>query len=195
MLTTSTLKELSFSEAARNVEAGAAFVDLRPVRDYLDVHIQGSLSLLYEWGPGFQSRARDCIPLNVPLILLESEGVDMVHAAASLRGRGFAVPGKLKDGINEWSRSYGTPASTEVYRGPEPRQNVVLDVCDPGTTPLDNALQIPVEQLWARASEVADEGRVVIAGGRGVRAALAVGILERAGVTDIVYYDTLAVLG
>lgn len=195
MLTTSILKELTFGEAMRNVEAGAVFVDLRPVRDYLDVHIQGSLSLLYERGPGFQSRARDCVPLSLPLILLESEGVDMVHAAASLRGRGFAVPGKLKDGINEWSRSHGTPASTEVYRGPEPRQSVVLDVCDPGTTPLDDAVQIPVEQLWARVSEVADEGRIFIAGGRGVRAALAVGILERAGATDIVYYDTLAVLG
>ncbi len=195
MLATSILKELSFTEAIRNIEAGAAFVDLRPVRDYLDVHITGSLSLLYERGPGFQSRARDCIPLSLPLILLSSDGVDMVHAAASLRGRGFGVPGELKDGINEWSRRYGAPASTEVYRGPEPRQGLVLDVCDPETTPLDNALQIPVEQLWARVSEVAAEGRIFVAGGRGVRAALAVGILERAGATDIVYYDTLAVLG
>lgn len=194
MLSTSTLKRLSFSEATRNIDAGAAFVDLRAVRDYLDVHIHGSLSLLHEKGPGFQSRARDCIPLKVPLILLEAEGVDMVNAAASLRGRGFSVPGMLNDGINEWSRWYGTPASTEIYRGPEPREHLVLDVSDPGTAKLQGATKIAVESLWARSGEVAGEGRVFVAGGRGVRAALAVGILERAGAGDIVYFDTTTVL-
>lgn len=190
MLTASTIKDLSVGEATRHIDAGAAFVDLRPVADYLDVHIPGSLSLLYESGPGFQSRARDCIPLTVPLVLLETEGVDMVNAAASLRGRGFAVPGKVADGINEWSRRYGTPASTEIYRGPEPREGVVLDVSDPGTAALNNPLRIPVEQLWTQAAELAERGRIFVAGGRGVRAALAVGILERAGATDVVYYDT-----
>lgn len=192
MLSTSTLKRLSFSEATRNIDSGAAYVDLRPVREYLDVHIHGSLSLLYEAGPGFQSRARDCVPLEVPLILLEAEGVDMVQAAASLRGRGFTVPGMLADGINEWSRWYGTPASTEVYRGPEPRQGLVLDVSDPGTAELQGATRIPIEQLWGRAGEVSEQARVFVAGGRGVRAALAVGILERAGASDVVYYDTAA---
>jgi rhodanese-related sulfurtransferase len=192
VLATSTIKDLSFSEATRNIDAGGAFVDLRPVQAYLDVHIHGSLSLLYERGPGFQSRARDCIPLKVPLVLLDSEEVDMVHAAASLRGRGFKVPGKLTDGVNEWARWYGTPASTEVYRGPEPRQGLVLDVSDPGAGPLKNAMTIPVEQLWAGASKIAGESRIFVAGGRGVRAALAVGILERAGAKDVVYYDTLA---
>lgn len=195
MLSTSTLKEMSFSEATRHIDAGAAFVDLRPVRDYLDVHIHGSLSLLYERGPGFQSRARDCIPLKVPLVLMEAEDVDMVNAAASLRGRGFSVPGMLRDGINEWSKWYGTPASTEIYRGPQPRQGLVLDVADPGTGEIRDGLRIPIEQLWGRASEVLDQARIFVAGGRGVRAALAVGILERAGAQDVVYWDTSAVLG
>ena len=192
MLATSTIRDLSFSEAAKSIDAGAAFVDLRPVEQYLDVHIPGSLSLLYERGPGFQSRARDCIPLNVPLILLGREGVDMVNAAASLRGRGFDVPGQVTDGINEWSRWYGTPASTETYRGPEPTQGVVLDVYDPGAIPLDNSTQIPIEKLWSRSAEVAGESLVFVAAGRGVRAALAVGILERAGTPDIIYWNTLS---
>lgn len=194
MLSTSTLKALSFSEATRNIDAGAAFVDLRAVRDYLDVHIHGSLSLLYESGPGFQSRARDCIPLKVPLVLLEAEGVDMLNAAASLRGRGFSVPGMLSDGVNEWSKWYGTPASTEIYRGPQPRQSVVLDVDDPGTAELQDARRVPIEQLWGRSSEVLDEGRIFVAGGRGVRAALAIGMLERAGAQDVVYFDTTSAL-
>lgn len=190
MVISSTLKTLSFSETMRNVEQGAAFVDPRPVAAYLDVHIAGSLSLLYERGPGFQGRARDCIPLDVPLVLLAEEGVDMVHAAASLRGRGFDAVGQLPDGINEWSRWYGTPASTESYRGPQPRSGIVLDVRDPGVGSLTEPTTISIEQLWGRADELKGGGRVTVAAGYGVRAALAVGILERAGIDDIVFWET-----
>ncbi len=186
----STLKTLSIREAMRNIDDGAAFVDLRPVSAYLDVHIPGSLSLLYERGPGFQSRARDCIPLDVPLVLLEEEAADMVNAAASLRGRGFEVVGQLPDGVNEWSSWYGSPASTETYRGPEPRRGIVLDVNDPGATGVTDALTVSIEQLWGRVDELKGEQRVTIAAGYGVRAALAVGILERAGVEHIVFWQT-----
>ena len=185
-------RTMSFSEAMRNVDAGAAFVDLRDVPAYLDVHIHGSLSLLYESGPGVQSRARDLIPLSLPLVLITREGVDMVNAAASLRGRGFSVLGQVDDAVNEWSRWLGTPASTETYRGPRPRHGRILDVSDPGVTGADDAEAIPVTQLWDRAAELKDGSRVTIAAGHGVRAALAVGILERAGVEDIVFWQTRA---
>lgn len=186
----STLKTLSFSEATRNIDEGAAFVDMRPVGAYLDVHIPGSLSLLYERGPGFQSRARDCIPLEVPLVLLDQDDVDMVHAAASLRGRGFQVVGSLPDGVNEWSRWYGTPASTETYRGPQPSRGIVLDVGDPGATGITDATTISIEQLWGRVDELETDARVTVAAGYGVRAALAVAILERAKVRQVVFWQT-----
>ena len=192
MVTTSTLKSLSFSEAMRHINEGAAFVDLRDVRSYLDVHIPGSLSLLYETGPGFQSRARDCIPLEVPLILIAREGVQMVNAASSLRGRGFNVVGVVDDAVDEWAKWYGTPASTEIYRGPRPRHSPLLDVSDPGVVGAEGATGIPIEQLWGRAGELATEPRVVVASGYGVRAALAVGMLERAGVEETVVWDTRA---
>ena len=192
MVTTSTLKSLSFSEAMGHVNDGAAFVDLRDVRSYLDVHIPGSLSLLYETGPGFQSRARDCIPLEVPLLLMARQGVEMVNAASSLRGRGFNVVGVVEDAVNEWAKWYGTPASTEIYRGPCPRHSLVLDVRDPGVVSIDGATVIAIEQLWGRGLEIATEPRVVVASGYGVRAALAVGILERAGVKETIVWDTRA---
>lgn len=188
VIVTASVKELSFSAAMRHLDEGAAFVDLRPVDEYLDVHIAGSLSLLYESGPGFQSRARDCIPLSVPLVLLSREGVDPAAAAAALRGRGFDVPGFVSDGVTEWSKWYGTPASTETYHGPRPRHGVVLHVNDPGRGPVEDAIGIPIEHLWGRVDELQGKGRIVVAAGRGVRAALAVGILERAGIDDIVFW-------
>jgi len=190
MVTRSTLKTLSFSDAMRHVNQGAAFVDLRDVASYLDAHIHSSLSLQYETGPGFQSRARDCIPLEIPLVLLAHEGTDMVNAASSLRGRGFNVLGLVPDALQESSKWYGTPASTETYRGPPPRRSLVLDVSDPGTSGVGEATRIPIEQLWGRAGEVSDEPRVVVASGYGVRAALAVGILERFGVKETVVWET-----
>ena len=185
----STLKELSFDTAVQLLDDGAAFVDLRPTNEYLDVHVPGALALLFEFGPGMQTRARDCIPLDVPLVLLEDGQSDLVHAAASLRGKGFTVPGYTTDAINRWAET-GRPASTEIAEGTRPPGGVVLDVRDPGARPPDDAVQVPADELWRRSGEVTSYSRVVVAAGYGVRAALAVGILELAGVPEIVFWGT-----
>jgi rhodanese-related sulfurtransferase len=185
-----TLKKLDFSEATAYVHDGAVFVDLRLLDDYLDVHIPASFSLQYEFGPGLASRARDCLPLSLQMILLDLGNGDMEHAAASLRGKGFAVLGSVEDGINEWARRNGTPASTETYRGPMPTHTTVLDVGDPGVVGAEGALKIPIEYLWERVDEVADKPRVTIAAGYGLRAALAVGMLERVEIDEIVFWKT-----
>ncbi len=185
-----TLKTIPFSEALHLQEAGAAFVDLRDVQSYLDVHVPRSLALLYESGPGMAGRARDCLPLELPLMLLDVGDVDLAHAAATLRGKGFNVLGRVEDPINEWAARRGTPASTDVVTGKEPPPGLVLDVGDPGVVGhrFDKALAL--ERLWLRLDEVADEQRVVIAAGYGVRAALAVGMLENAGVPEIFLWKT-----
>src|SRR5918992_898742 len=131
MVATSTLKSLSLEVADAAVDQGAAFVDLRPIRDYLDVHIPGSPALLYEFGPGMASRARDCLPLSLPLVLLDDGGLDLMNAAASLRGKGFTVLGRLEGGVSEWAKAHGAPASTEVVNAPA-KDATILDVSDPG---------------------------------------------------------------
>lgn len=179
-----TVKELAYEDATGYVAAGGAFVDLRAVDDYLDVHIPGSLSLQYEPGPGFPVRARDCIPLEVPLVLLEREDVDLSVAAAGLRGKGFAVAGAVRDGINGWAQANGSPASTETIDGQTRPSGTVLDVGDPGAPAVEDALKISVERLWTRTADVQGSPVIVLAN-RGVRAALAIGMLERAGRRDI----------
>lgn len=175
MLTRPSIRTLPFEEAAAAVEQGAAFVDLRAIESYLEVHIPGSLALLYESGPGMASRARDCLPLSLPFVLLDLGHGDPARAAGSLRGKGFTVLGQIADGINQWAAAGGSPVSTEIVtRG----QGRVLDVGDPGAQPGENAQRIPIEELWARAPELEDEEAVTVASGYGVRAALAVGILE-----------------
>lgn len=189
MPTATTLRTLDIEETLASVDAGACLVDVRDVSSYLDVHILGSISLQYEFGPGFNSRARDCIPLEVPLILLDLGSGDMVHAAASLRGKGFEVLGKLDDGINRWVKHDGSPASTEVV-DELPDGMAALHVNDPGATAVAAQYSIPIENLWTRSGEVTAE-RVAVAAGFGVRAAIAVGILERAG-KDVLFWRTRA---
>ena len=181
MLTTTTLRTLDLDEALALVDEGAAFVDLRPTETYLEAHIPGSLGLLYEAGPGMAGRARDCIPLDQELILLEDDRAHMGNAAAALRGKGFSVLGGLPDGLRAWSSARGTPASTEVHTGETRPEGTLLHVGDPGAEPVPEALRIPVERLWRRADEVPHNRPVVVLSGYGVRAALAVGILERSG--------------
>ncbi len=188
MVVLTTVKALSFEEALAAVSDGAAFVDLRPVDDYLDAHIHGSLAIGFEFGPGMPSRARDCLPLHLPLVLLEDASSDIAHAAASLRGKGFAVLGMVRDGLGMWGRRFGPPASTERVTS-VPDGTTVLDVVDPGARPPDDARRIPLEALWPRAKELLP-GPVVVVAGYGIRAALAVGILERAGVREVSVLDT-----
>jgi rhodanese-related sulfurtransferase len=190
MPATTTLKELTFESALGHLDAGAAFVDLRPTDDYLDVHVPGALSLVYEFGPGMSTRARDCIPLEVPLILLEDGAFDTSHAAASLRGKGFHVLGSTTDAVNRWVATGGKAGSTEVVSGTRSPGGLLLDVADPGARPPDDIARIPADELWRRTAELTSTGRVTIVAGYGVRAGLAVGILEREGVAEIIFWKT-----
>lgn len=192
MYATTTLKKLTLEEAMLEIDAGAAFLDVRLVREYLDVHIPGSLENLYESGPGFAGRARDCIPLEVPLVLIETgAGVDLVAAAAALRGKGFMVLGFVEDALNAWAEAKGTPVSIDVIEGLEASGKLLLDVGDPGAIRVEGAVRIPADRLWARIDEVTDAAageKVVVIAGFGVRAALCIGILERHGFTEITYW-------
>ncbi len=189
MIIPTTLQTLAFDQALAHVrEEGAAFVDLRPIDSYLEVHVPGSLELLYEFGPGMAARARDCLPLSLPLVLLELGAGDVLHAAASLRGKGFTVLGKVDDAINRWTELCGSPASTDVIEGPDRPDGAIVDVVDPGAIVPDPTYRIPLEQLWKRVDQVDLRAPLVVAAGFGVRAALAVGILERAGAEQVAYW-------
>jgi rhodanese-related sulfurtransferase len=158
------------------------------VQAYLDVHIPGSLELEYEFGPGFAGRARDCLPLDVPLVLLDLGHGDLHNAAAALRGKGFEVSGTVADPINAWAATRGAPASTEILEGERAAGGIAVDVGDPGAGRCEGARRIALEALWREAPGFSGAGRVVVVAGYGVRAALAVGILERAGVKEVAFW-------
>ena len=192
MPVTSTLRTLEFENAVELVDAGAVFIDLRPTDDYLEVHVPGAISIVYEAGPGMATRARDCIPLDVPLVLIADDHADVSHAAASLRGKGFTVAGVVGDAVNGWVSTGGRPASTEIATGREAPKGTPLDVADPAARVPADTVRVPADILWQNAEYLADEEKIVLVAGYGVRAGLSVGILERAGVKEIVFWKTRA---
>ena len=188
MLAATTLKDVDFDESLALVETGAAFADLRPTTEYLEAHIPGALALVYEYGPGMASRARDCLPLSLPLVLMAGAEINLPNAAAALRGKGFTVLGHAPDALNEWVRRGRALASIELVSGAAAPAGVLLDVADPGAASTEGAHRIPIERLWTRVGEIGDGSPVVILAGYGVRAGLAVGMLERAGHHEIVVW-------
>ena len=185
-----TVRELSLDEGLGRLDAGAALVDLRPVGDYLGSHIPGALALAYEFGPGLSSRARDCLPLDLTLVLLDPGGIDIRNAAAALRGKGFTVVGSLSGALEAWPGARGALRSTQAIGPGEMPSGRVLDVGDPDAAPPPDALSIPIEHFYRRATELEGVSPVTVAAGRGVRAALAVGILEQHGLEDVRFWWT-----
>ncbi|HEX2058266.1 MAG TPA: hypothetical protein VHI71_07845 [Actinomycetota bacterium] len=187
MPVTTTLKRLTFDQALEVVDMGGALVDLRPTQAYLDAHVPGSLDVVYESGPGMSTRARDCLPLEIPYVLLDLGHGDLVGAAAALRGRGFSVVGSVDDALNQWAGKGRRIASTDVVSG-HPPEGTLLHVADPGAAAPEGAVTIPADDLWPRCGELDRSRRVVVVAGWGVRAGLAVGILERNGFDDVVFW-------
>jgi rhodanese-related sulfurtransferase len=185
MTVTTTVKRLGFDEALEVVSMGGALLDLRPAAAYLESHVPGSIGIVFESGPGMQSRVRDCLPLEIPYALLDLGHGDVAPAAAALRGKGFNVVGAVDDALRHWAAAGRQLASTEVVPDAAPADATLLHVGDPGAVAPEGALSIPAEDLWPRTDELPRDGRIVVVAGYGVRAALCVGILERKGFRDV----------
>ncbi len=188
MAATTTVKRLTFDEALEVVDMGGALIDLRPTAPYLDAHVPGSLDVVFESGPGMSTRARDCLPLEIPYVLLDLGYGDLALATAALRGRGFSVVGSADDALNQWAGKGRRIASTEVLTGSTPPDATILHVADPGAVAPAGAVTIPADDLWPRCDELDRSNRVAVVAGWGVRAGLAVGILERHGFEDVVLW-------
>jgi rhodanese-related sulfurtransferase len=171
------------------LERGGLLIDLRPIDDYLDRHVRGSVPLLYEAGPGLGGRARDLLPLDARLLLLQDADSPLEDAAASFRGKGFDVVGLIEGGVSAWPFSEVT--STPSVSADQWQENYeLINVVDPGTIRSGPSLFIPVETLWTRTSELDPTFRYGVLAGWGVRAAAAVGILEKLGFTRLTFVRT-----
>jgi len=187
----SVLRNLTPARARELLAGDALAIDLRPVGEYLAGHVHGSIPLLYEAGPGLGGRARDLLPLEARLVLLD-DGVSPVERAAdSFRGKGVDVVGGLTGGARAWADPLVTTPVIQLADTPDVL--ALINVSDPGTVlPPGHGVgaSIPVERLWDKAGELGRNWDLGILAGYGVRAAAAVGILEKLGFTRLTFVRT-----
>jgi rhodanese-related sulfurtransferase len=187
----STVRSLTVARAREILAGDALAIDLRPIDDYLAGHIHGSIPLLFEPGPGLGGRARDLLPLDAPLVLLDDDVSPMERAADSFRGKGFEVVGALAGGVNAWPDPLVTTPVIQLADTPDVL--ALIDVSDPGTAlPPGHGVgaSIPVERLWEDSGELGRTWDLGVLAGYGVRAAAAVGILEKLGFTRLTFVRT-----
>lgn len=175
------------AEAAEKLLVEGLAIDLRPVDEYLERHLHASISILWEQGPGFATRARDLMPLNARLLLLEDSKSPLDEAAAQLRGKGFDVEGYI---ASDDIRTLGKMISSRPVSIDDAGSLLLFDVGDPGVSYQGRAVKIPTEFLWAR-QDLDLSRRIGVLAGFGVRAASAVGILERLGAKEVTFIRTL----
>lgn len=179
------MKTLDPDRVREILASGGLLIDTRAVDEYLASHVDASISIMFEAGPGFGGRARDLLPLEASLVLLTDPQTPLEEAAAMLRGKGLDVAG-FADGTGLETRS--TPTAEGASDG-----LVMIDVKDPGTRSLSGtggALVIPVEHLWTDAEELDKAAHIGVLAGWGVRAATAIGILERLGFAHLTFVRT-----
>jgi len=187
----STVRSLTVARAREILAGDALAIDLRPIGDYLAGHIHGSIPLLFEPGPGLGGRARDLLPLDAPLVLLDDDVSPMESAADSFRGKGFEVVGALAGGVNAWPDPLVTTPVIQLADAPDVL--ALIDVFDPGTAlPPGHGVgaSIPVERLWEESGVLGRTWDLGVLAGYGVRAAAAVGILEKLGFTKLTFVRT-----
>ena len=182
-----TLNPIGAEKARSLTSSGGLLIDIRPFEEYLQNHIRSSVSLQFEAGPGFGGRARDLLPLDARLVLIDDNSGRLSDAAAMLRGKGFTVHGYVSQvGLEDISQS------TRTLDLADATGLLLINVADPGTKGYGDELFIPAESLWSRVSEIDTSADIGVLAGWGVRAAAAIGILENLGRGNPVFVRTLA---
>jgi len=187
----STVRSLTPERAQEILRDGGLAIDLRPVDTYLAGHVAGSIPLLFEAGPGLGGRARDLLPLDARLVLLDDGVSPLEKAADAFRGKGFDVVGSFAGGVAGWP---GGSVATPTIALADARDVLALvALADPATlVPPEHGVgaRIPADRLWTGAGELGRNWDLGVLAGWGVRAAVAIGILEHLGYTKLTFVRT-----
>ncbi|MEX2655483.1 MAG: MBL fold metallo-hydrolase [Acidimicrobiia bacterium] len=169
---------------ARMIDPAAWVIDLRPRDRYLAGHIAGSLSV--EWGSSFAPWVGWLVPFGTPVHLVLDPLQDPIWAATELGRIGFRVSGATTDLTSVQLVSGKTASVDEAIEAIEAGA-IVVDVRDPHERKVAHVAgtvhrYVPDLRDAIPGSE-SDDVWLVCASG--FRAAVASGLVERAGRTPV----------
>jgi len=177
---------LSPTTASRLLHDGAILVDVRPVTEYADGHVPGSLSIPLR--DAFATWLGWLAPHDQPLLVLRSADQDPDELAWQAAKIGYDnLVGELAGGIAAWTAA-GLPVTATPLVAPEtvvgPEALDVRQGAEYAGGHLPGARHIELGALPARAAHLPDQPVVVMCS-HGERAATGASLLERAGRHDV----------
>lgn len=189
-------RSLSPLEVQSLAGRGAAVLDVRDAASYGAGHVPGSLNVGLQGQ--FASWAGTLIPSLRTIVIVADEAARVQEAATRLARVGFEdVAGYLEGGIATWDAA-GLPVAErpqvsvlELHAWlTDGRPGLrVLDVRRPGEYEgghVPGALSIPLDLLERELARVPQASPLAVICAGGYRSSAATGILEGAGITDIV---------
>jgi glyoxylase-like metal-dependent hydrolase (beta-lactamase superfamily II)/rhodanese-related sulfurtransferase len=179
--------------AARNpaevrslLENGAIVVDVRPIRQFADGHIPGSVSIPLR--DAFASWLGWLLPHDQPLVFVLGSGQDPAEIVWPALKIGYEqLAGQLEGAIGAWSADGGVVTTTRIISADEFEDRAVLDVrqhAEYAVGHVPGAVHLELGNLLEHAAQLPHRRMVVICG-HGERAMTAASLLERYGHRDI----------
>ena len=180
------LDRLSPSTAMRLLHGSAVLVDVRPVTEYAQGHVGGSLSIPLR--EAFATWLGWLAPPDQPLLVLRSADQDPDEVAWQAVKIGYEnLVGELAGGIDAWIAA-ALPVTATPLVGPDavvgPEALDVRQRSEYAGGHLPGARHVELGALPARAAGLPDQPVVVMCS-HGERAATGASLLERAGHDDV----------
>ena len=177
-------------EVERASAAGAEIVDVRPVHDFAQAHIPGSLSVPLR--SAFATWLGWLVDLDSPVIIVRNAEQDFTEVwwQAAKIGQDHLV-GQVPDGLAGW-RAHARPTeSIGLVDALNIADRERLDIREPaefGPGHLPDAMNLPLGDLPERVDQV-PVGPTLVMCGHGERAMSAASLLQRAGRRDLAVLD------
>ena len=163
-------------------------VDTRPIHEYQQSHIPGSLSIAFR--PSFATWLGWLVEIGTPLLfVVGDEPLDRVVEESLLVGQeNFA--GWLEGGMQAWDRA-GLPTRQTRSIAPEEAKRLLqdgalaLDVREPSEFEagcIDHAVNVPLGRLAKSTAGIPGGAPVIAYCGHGERSTTGISILERNGI-------------
>jgi glyoxylase-like metal-dependent hydrolase (beta-lactamase superfamily II) len=181
-----TLPVLTAAEVVRLRDTGAEIVDVRPVRDFADAHVPGSVSIPLR--PVFATWLGWLVDAGKPIVVVRDADQDPAEILWQARKVGYdQIVGELAGGFAAWTAA-GEPVGSIPVAGVDALEGVrVLDIRqhnEYGEAHVPGANHIELGALVDHVRELPDEPLVVMCG-HGERAMSAASLLARAGRRDV----------
>jgi rhodanese-related sulfurtransferase len=188
------LKPLPLDDVRDLQRAGAQVLDTREPDDFAARHMAGSINI--GLGGHYATWAGTLLSRELPIVIIAQPGRE--EEAATRLGRiGFHnIAGYLEGGIETVSdrpelvvRTERATAVTIAEDLASKTPPFVLDVRthrEWQNSRIDNGVNVPLNQLQARISELPREQRMVVHCAGGYRSSIAVSLLQRHGFTHVI---------